>query len=456
MSLRVLIADDEQAARHGMLRALQATSCELLEAADGDAVLQSLREHAPDLVFLDLNMPGRDGLSVLREFATTRSTTEIIVVSANDQVSIAVECMRLGAADYVTKPYEVEQLRAIVRRASERLALRDRVAALQNQLDQQQAFGALVGISRPMRELFGQMTRAAKAPLPLLIRGETGTGKELIARELHRLSDRSAGPFVAVNTAAIAESLTESELFGHVKGAFTGADADRSGCFRQADGGTLFLDEIGDMPLAAQTKILRAIQERVIQPVGSSKTVAVDVRIISATHQDLEAAIPEGRFRQDLYFRIRGIELRIPPLRARREDVLLLANYFLERTHAGASVPTFAADAIDALLTHTWPGNVRELEQAILAAAAMRQSNEIRGADLPLPHRKTNADPSQFDQLRGLPLTEAKGVLIEQFERSAIEAALADNAGNVSAAARQLGLHRQSLQQKMAQWEINR
>ncbi len=439
-----------------MLRALQATGCELLEAADGDAALQSLSEHAPDLVFLDLNMPGRDGLSVLREFATMRTTTEIIVVTANDQVSIAVECMRLGAADYLTKPYEIEQLRAIVRRASERLALRDRVVSLQNQLDQQQAFGALVGISRPMRELFGQMTRAAKTPLPLLIRGETGTGKELIARELHRLSDRATGPFVAVNTAAIAESLTESELFGHVKGAFTGADADRSGCFRQADGGTLFLDEIGDMPLAAQTKILRAIQERVIQPVGSSKTVAVDVRIISATHQDLEAAIPEGRFRQDLYFRIRGIELRIPPLRARREDVLLLANYFLERTHAGASVPPFAADAIDALLAHTWPGNVRELEQTILAAGAMRQSSDIRSADLPLPHHKTNVEPPPFDQLRGLPLTEAKGILIEQFERSAIEAALADNAGNVSAAARQLGLHRQSLQQKMTQWAINR
>ena len=456
MSLRVLIADDEQAARYGMLRALKATGCELLEAADGDAVLQSLREHAPDLVFLDLNMPGRDGRSVLREFAAMRTTTEIIVVTANDQVSIAVECMRLGAADYLTKPYEVEQLRAIVRRASERLALRDRVVALQNQLDQQQAFGALVGISRPMRELFSQMTRAAKAPLPLLIRGETGTGKELIARELHRLSDRAAGPFVAVNTAAIAESLTESELFGHVKGAFTGADADRSGCFRQADGGTLFLDEIGDMPLAAQTKILRAIQEHVIQPVGSSKTVAVDVRIISATHQDLEAAISDGRFRQDLYFRIRGIELRIPPLRARREDVLLLANYFLERSFGADSIPAFAADVTDALLAHPWPGNVRELEQTIVAAAAMCHANEIRSTDLPLPRRGSSAEPQAFDHLRGLPLTEAKGMLIEQFERTAIESALSENAGNISAAARQLGLHRQSLQQKLSQLGINR
>ncbi len=395
MPLCVLIVDDELATRHRMLRALKATGCELLEATDGNAALQSIRDHATDLVFLDLNMPSLDGLSVLRELANTpaanRPACEIIVVTANNQVTAAVECMRLGAADYLTKPYEVEQLRAIVRRAAERLALRDRVAALQDQLDQQQAFGALVGISRPMRELFSQMPRAAKAPLPVLIRGETGTGKELIARELHRLSDRAAGPFVAVNTAAIAESLTESELFGHVKGAFTEADADRTGCFRQADGGTLFLDEIGDMPLAAQTKILRAIPDRIIQPVGSNKSVAVDVRIISATHQDLEEAILAGRFRQDLYFRIRGIELRVPPLRSRREDVLLLANYFLERSFVSSPPPTLATNAIDTLLAHAWPGNVRELEQTVLAAAAMSTSNEISATELSLPCRNSTA-----------------------------------------------------------------
>lgn len=460
MPLRVLIADDEQAARHGMQRALKVAGCELLEASDGEAALVAIRDLAPDLVFLDLNMPGRDGLSVLRELSNTASSSrppcEIIVVTANDQVGIAVECMRLGAADYLMKPYEVEQLRAIVRRATERLALRDRVVALQVQLDQQQACGALVGISRPMRELFSQITRAAKAPLPVLIRGETGTGKELIARELHRLSDRAAGPFVAVNTAAIAESLTESELFGHIKGAFTGADSDRLGCFRQADGGTLFLDEIGDMPTAAQTKILRAIQERVIQPVGSSKTISVDVRIISATHQDLEAAIPEGRFRQDLYFRVRGIELRVPPLRSRREDVLLLSNYFLERSFGGDLIPTLAADVIDSLLAHSWPGNVRELEQTIVAAAAMCQEQLIRVPDLPLPKREAPAGDHSFEHLRGLPLTEAKALLVEQFERSAIEAALADCEGNISAAARQLGLHRQSLQQKLAQLGLHR
>ncbi len=460
MTLRVLIADDELAARHGMSRALKVTGCELLEAADGDAALAAIRDGTLDLVFLDLTMPGRDGLSLLRELAalpaTQRPDCEIVVVTANEQIGTAVECMRLGATDYLTKPYEVEQLRGIVRRAAERLALRERVAALQGQLDQQQAFGALVGISRPMRDLFSQMIRAAKTSLPILIRGETGTGKELIAREIHRLSDRATGPFVAVNTAAIAESLTESELFGHVKGAFTGADADRPGFFRQANGGTLFLDEIGDMPIAAQTKILRAIQERIIQPVGSSKSIAADVRIVSATHQDLEAAISEGHFRQDLLFRVRGIELRVPPLRSRREDIVLLANFFLERQTATSLLPAFADDAIDTLLAHAWPGNVRELEQAVLAAAAMSESPQILAADLPIPRRTGSPAEPQFADLHGLPLTEAKNKLVEQFERCAIEAALSANGGNVSAAARQLGLHRQSLQHKMQQLGLSR
>ena len=465
MPLRVLIADDEPAARHGMLRALKVSGCELLEAENGDAAWDAIRDGGLDLVFLDLTMPGRDGLSLLRGLAalpaTQRPAVEIVVVTANEQIGTAVECMRLGAVDYLTKPFEVEQLRSIVRRTAERIALRERVTALQQQLDQQQAFGALVGISRPMRELFGQITRAAKTSLPILIRGETGTGKELIAREIHRLSDRAAGPFVAVNTAAIAESLTESELFGHVKGAFTGADADRTGFFRQADGGTLFLDEIGDMPSAAQSKILRAIQERIIQPVGSSKSHSVDVHIVSATHQDLEAAVSESRFRQDLFFRIRGIELRIPPLRNRREDIVVLANYFLERSGATSMLPTdsprtLATDAIDALLAHAWPGNVRELEQAVLAAAAMCESKAIRATDLPLPRRADSPAAPTFADLHGLPLTEAKAQLVEQFERSAIEAALSANGDNISAAARQLGLHRQSLQQKMQQLGLTR
>jgi DNA-binding NtrC family response regulator len=441
-----------------MMKALASDDYLISEAEDGGAALDAIRRDGPDLVFLDLAMPRLDGLGVLRELSATTPLPEIIVVTADDSVQSAVKCIQLGAADYITKPYEVERLRAIARRAARRVELQQRLDRLQTDLDRKQALGALVGVSRAMRELFSRVERAAKAPLDILIRGETGTGKELLAREIHRLSDRSGGPFVAVNTAAIAESLAESELFGHVRGSFTGASADRRGVFEQAHGGTLFLDEIGDMPPPTQTKILRALQERVIQPVGSSKTIPVDVRVISATHQDLQQSIDEGHFRSDLYFRIKGIELHVPPLRQRREDVILLADYFLDRLAArsNSAVPRPAADAVECLLAYSWPGNVRELEHAVTAAAAMAEKSEIRAGDLQLKSLAAADCGLDFSQLLDLPLSEAKSRLVETFERQAITTALARHNGNISAAARQLGIHRQSLQQKMEQLRITR
>jgi DNA-binding NtrC family response regulator len=458
MTIKILIADDERAARFGMAKALAQGGYQVIEAADGRAALDAIRTGLPDLVFLDLNMPGLDGQGVLRELAGSAAGCDIVVVTANDTIQAAVECMKLGAADYITKPYEVEQLRAWARRCARRRALESRVHDLQQQLDVKQAFGALVGMSRPMRELYGQMERVARAPVDVLIRGETGTGKELIAREIHRLSERCGGAFVAVNTAAIAGSLAESELFGHVKGAFTGADANRQGCFEQAQGGTLFLDEIGDMPLTAQTKILRALQERAVQPVGSSRVVPVDVRIITATHQDLEQAIAGGHFRQDLFYRIKGVELCVPPLRARHEDIVLLANYFLNRlADRLPEVPQLSAEAVGRLLTYAWPGNVRELEHTITSAATLAAGKEIHAADLRLPGTvAAAADHIAVAELMTLPLTEAKDRLVESFERNRIAAALEKHQGNISAAARALGIHRQSLQQKMSQFGIGR
>jgi DNA-binding NtrC family response regulator len=454
--LQVLIADDEAPARFGLKKALAHPDATILEAGDGAEALALIRSHAPDLVFLDLNMPGLDGLNVLQELGPAARLTEIVVVTANDNLATAVECVRLGAADYIAKPYEVEQLRAIVRRVAQRLELQERIEDLESRLDERQAFGALVGVSRPMRQLFAQMTRAAQVSADILIRGETGTGKELIAREVHRLSPRAAGPFVAVNTSAIAESLAESELFGHVRGAFTGAESNRQGVFEQAHGGTLFLDEIGDMPTAAQTKILRALQEREVQPVGSSRSVHVDVRVITATHQDLEACMSAGEFRQDLFYRIKGIELHIPPLRTRREDVLLLARYFADRSVAVEPAPEFTPAAINALLAHSWPGNVRELQHAVTNALAFATDGRITESDLGLRPRAKESSPDAFADYRELPFSDAKAKLIEDFERAMIQSALEQHAGNVSAAARQLGIHRQNLQQKMAQLGIER
>lgn len=449
--LRILIADDEAPARFGMARALKQPNHEILEAADGQAAVDAIRSQAIDLVFLDLNMPVLNGGEVLRQ-TQGRTTAEIIVVTANDRVQAAVECVHLGAADYIAKPFEVEQIRAIARRVAKRRSLESRIDDLQSQLKHEAACGALLGTSQPMRTLFQQIRRAAQAEIDVLIRGETGTGKELIAREIHRQSSRSGGPFVAVNTAAVAESLAESELFGHVRGAFTGAAIDRAGVFEQAHGGTLFLDEIGDMPSSTQAKILRALQERCVQRVGATQNVAFDVRIITATHQDLEQAVEAGRFRRDLYFRIRGLELSVPPLRHRREDILLLAGHFLEgRPRPDGAKLRFSTAAIDRLLAHVWHGNVRELEQVVRAATAMCAGEEIRPSELGLPGSGGDDDsPLEIDALLDLPLTEAKVQLIDRFERLAITRALERRQGNVSAAARDLGLHRQSLQQKIA------
>ncbi|MBS0205207.1 MAG: sigma-54-dependent Fis family transcriptional regulator [Planctomycetes bacterium] len=454
--MNILIVDDEAPARFALRRALTQSNYRILEAADGQTALQVIRSEHPDLVFLDLQMPGLGGLEVLRQWGSQIPSVEIIVLTASDNVAAAVECIRLGASDFVTKPYEVEQVRAIARRVAQRLMLQQQVADLQGQLELQQACGSLIGVSRPMRRLYEQMKKAARSSSDLLIRGETGTGKELIAREMHRLSDRAGGPFVAVNTAAIPESLTESELFGHVRGAFTGADSNRTGVFEQADGGTLFLDEIGDMPLAAQTKMLRVLQERVIQPVGAPRTLPVNVRIISATHQDLESAMADGGFRADLFYRLKGVELHVPPLRSRREDILVLAHHFLERCamDTGTQRPELTSDSVDVLLTHSWPGNVRELEQSIQRATTMCDGNCIRPADLGLSHNALTHDENPFSQYIGLPLTEARNLVVEALERSLITSALDRAAGNISEAARQLGMHRQSLQQKLAQLGI--
>ena len=446
--MRILIVDDEESARYGMAKALRAPTRDIIEARDGDEALTIIRQQQPDLVFLDLNMPGRDGMSVLSELQTNQPThmPEILIVTANDTVHHAVQSIRLGASDFLTKPYEVDHLRAIARRSEDRLQLQRQVIELQQQLDSEHSASSIIGVSRAIEQLHSQIQRAARASLPVLIRGESGTGKELVARELHENGPRAKGPFIAVNTAAIAESLVESELFGHSRGAFTGADRAREGVFRQADGGTLFLDEIGDMPATVQTRLLRVLQEGLVQPVGSEELIRVDVRVVSATHQDLEQAITEKLFRQDLYFRLRGIELSIPPLRARREDILPLAVSFLGAEH------TLTPAATSALVAHQWPGNVRELKQRIESAVAMSESKSIDVRDLGLVRDEAtqqNSDP--FEAYYDLPLTEARDRLVEEFERTMIQRALASESGNISAAARRLGLHRQSLQQKLKQ-----
>jgi len=451
--MRILVVDDAATARYAMAKCLRSAGREIVEADDGVAAIDRIREHVPDLVFLDLNLPKLDGLGVLKALADTplQSKPEIIVVTANDTVSHAVQCIRLGASDFITKPYDVDHLRAIAQRSEERVKLQARLLELQNQIEtgSQTQFGAMLGTSHVMQQVFTQITRAARVSLPVLVRGESGTGKELVARELHVRSERASRAFIAVNTAAIPDTLVESELFGHVKGAFTGAERSREGVFRQADGGTLFLDEIGDMPAGVQTRLLRVLQESVVQPVGSEELIPVDVRVISATHQDLEQAISEKLFRQDLYFRLRGIELQLPSLRARREDILPLAQAFLMESILGGHAQ-FTNDAIAALLGYLWPGNIRELKQRVLSAAAMCEGQFINAVDLGLAASHDKSQPQDpFAAYYDLPLSEGRTQILSDFETAAIRRALSAEEGNVSAAARRLGIHRQSLQQKL-------
>ena len=450
--MKILISDDDFSARYALRKLLVSDSRTILEAVDGQQTLDIIFESVPDLVFLDLNMPIKDGKAVLNAIRqnTNLAAPEIIVVTANDTVADAVECIRLGATDFVTKPFEIERMRSIAIRSQQRVQLQERLAAAQLQLESQvsaTAFDGMIGVSRVMQQLFSKISKSAATNLPVLICGESGTGKELVARSIHLRSQRASGPFVAINTAAISPSLIESELFGHVKGAFTGADRDREGVFRMADGGTLFLDEIGDMPAPIQTRLLRVLQEGQVQPVGSEKVFEVDVRVVSATHQDINQSIADKQFRQDLYFRLKGIELQIPPLRHRPEDILLLASRFLDEE------TVLSNDAISALQNDKWPGNVRELKQKVQAAAAMSDSKTITSSDLGLKVTLEQSDHNEFLKYFDLPLNEAKNLLIDRFERTVIERALALESNNISAAARRLGMHRQSLQQKIKQLE---
>ncbi len=447
--IKILVVEDDSTARYALLRAIRSADRTILEAENGQQALECIRDGAPDLVFLDLNMPVLDGLGVLSALQETPPPRlpEIVVVTANDSVHIAVECIRRGAMDFIVKPYELDHLRSLILRSEKRLALERRVIELQLQLESVPTLGRLLSVSTTMHKVFDRIRKAAPTNLSILIRGESGTGKELVARELHNHSIRRDAPFVAVNTAALSEHLIESELFGHVKGAFTGSDKNREGVFRKANGGTLFLDEIGDMPSSVQTRLLRVLQEGVLTPVGSEEEIQVDVRVISATHQNLEEAIREHRFRSDLYFRLRGIELELPPLRSRSEDVLLLAHHFLP---AGM---TLSSHATTALVQHAWPGNVRELKQRVEGAVALAASTSIEPEDLGLTshHQPIGSDEgmSFFEPYFVLPLTEAKQKIAEHYERLAIEQALAAEGNNISAAARRLGIHRQSLQQKL-------
>ena len=448
--MRILVVDDEPAIRFSLTELLEADGHDVREAEHAPAALALLEQAPVDLVLTDLRMPKVSGLELLAAARAHHPDVLVVLVTAHGDERVAVRALREGAYDYLPKPFDNDEVRATVRRAHEVLALRAENARLRDELAG--SYRGLIGDSPALRQVQQLVARAAPADITVLVTGESGTGKELVARALHAESRRSRRAFLALNCAALPPELAETELFGHVKGAFTGAARDREGLFEAADGGTLFLDEIGDLAPAAQAKLLRVLESREVTRVGDTRAQPVDVRVVAATNRPLGELEREGRFRADLRYRLEVLTIALPPLRDRREDVLPLAVHLLARAAELQSrrAPTLSEPARAALLAHDWPGNVRELRNAMERALVLAAGPAIELADLPQAVSRSEAPPRSADAFTAaLPLGEARRRAHDGFDREYLEAALARHDGNVSRTAQTLGVHRQSLQKML-------
>lgn len=446
MKGRILIVDDDRDLCVVLEARLQRAGYEVAWCTEGREALHRAAEETFDVVLTDLNMRGIDGIELAERLAASRPDVPVVVITAFGSLDTAVAAIRAGAYDFITKPFEVEFLDLALSRAVQHRALREELVRLRSRQIEVDAGWPLIGSSRTMTRLRELVNRVAQSDAPVLIRGETGTGKELVARAVHERSGRARGPFVAVNCAAVPGPLLESELFGHVKGAFTDARSDRVGLVTSADAGTLFLDEVGDLPLEFQPKLLRMLQERSVRPVGSDRESPFDARVVAATNRDLEDDIESGRFREDLFFRLDVLSVEVPALRARGSDVLLLAQHFLERSaaSAGKRVSGISTPAAKRLVRYAWPGNVRELANCIERAVALTSYDRIVVDDLPDRIRKyrrrdvivASEDPSEL-------------VSLDEVERRYAHRVLEAVGGNKTAAARILGVDRKTLYRKL-------
>ncbi len=446
MKQTILIVDDERSIRVGLNGLLSKEGYEVSLAENGAEALRMLVSQPFDLVLTDLRMPGLDGVSLLKQVKTQYPDVVVIMMTAYGSEKIAVEAMKAGAYDYLVKPFDNDEVRIILQQALEQAALRREVRQLRERCEAAFRFERMIGSSPAMQRVFDVVKKVAPTDLTVLITGESGTGKELIANALHQNSPRKNGPFIKVNCAAMTRELVESELFGHEKGAFTGAVALREGKFEAADGGTLFLDEIGDMSQDTQAKVLRVLQEREFERVGGNRTIKVEVRVLAATNRNLQQMVQEGKFREDLFYRLNVVPILLPPLRERREDLPLLASHFLQEaaTRPARSPALLSADAYAVLLNAPWPGNVRELKNVIEAAAVLSPGPEIQATDLHIGQQLSNSTPPATFSFK-----EAKQQVIDAFERDFITRALRRHHHNITKAAEEMGMLRQQLQQKV-------
>ncbi len=435
----VFVVDDDPMVRTLLDRWLDIGGFEISSLSSGDSCMQALTEELPSVILLDVNMPGTDGMEILRQIREHNPLIPVVMLTANDGVETVVRAMKLGAYDYLTKPLDRTKLLTTVKNAAEHGRLSFRVAQLEREVEGR-GYAGIVGNSPEMQRIFRQLDRLSKSDVSVLIHGESGTGKELVARALHMSGGRSRGPFVAVNSAAIPESLLESELFGHEKGAFTGAVARRAGRFEEANKGTIFLDEIGELSPAVQAKLLRVLQERKFQRLGGQATITSDFRLITATHRNLAEDVDTGRFRQDLYFRLAVFDLEIPPLRQRLEDIPALAQAFIQQfgRESGATADVLSPEALQVLLAYKWPGNVRELQNVIQRALVVAEGSEIRVADLPARLRGTSEIASPTPQNAVVD----DGATLLDVSRKLVHTTLIKHAGNASAVMRELGIGR--------------
>ncbi len=447
----MLVVDDDEAMCSMLVVRLGNRGFAVTARTAPSEALRFVQDEDVDALVTDVNMKGTNGLDLCRKALEVRPNLPVILVTAFGSMETAIEAIRAGAYDFLPKPFEIDQLVLAVERGIALARLKDEVLRLRRAVAQANSFDALLGSSPKMTELYALLDKVASSDAPALITGESGTGKELVARALHKKGPRAKGPFVAVNCAAMPEALLESELFGHAKGAFTDAKANKTGLFASAEGGTIFLDEIGELPLGLQPKLLRALQEHQVRPVGATNEIAFDARIVTATNRDLESMVDARAFREDLFFRINVIQIPLPPLRARGGDVLLLAQHFLERVAARANkrIVGLSPEAAQKIMAYSWPGNVRELENGIERAVALASFDRIAVGDLP---EKIRTYKSTQLVLAGDDLTEL--VSLDEMDRRYAVRVLESVAGNKSAAARILGIERKTLYRMLQRWGL--
>lgn len=457
--MKILIVDDEKTARYGMKKALDIKG-DIFEASNLREAETICEREKPEVILLDLNLGGEDGFDLLIRTQDLEPRPSVVIITAHGSEKVAVDAMKKGAFDYLSKPFEIDELRLVVRNASEHAQLLQENARLKGALAAATSYGEIIGGSESIRKVFSMIEKVSETDITVLLTGESGCGKELVAREIHRNSPRSGNEMVTVNCAAIPDNLIESELFGHEKGAFTGALQRRIGKFEKARGGTLFLDEIGDMPLDTQAKILRVLEEKKIERLGSNQQFDVDVRVISATNRDLKSMVEEGTFRNDLFYRLEVVNIPIPALRERREDIPLLIDYFTDlfcERHQRNRLE-FSPEALSLLIQYSYPGNVRQLRNLIERLTVLSGDGKVNVSDLPSevrffdPRTISGPESSGLETLLEMEFREAR----ESFERRYLLSRLAAHNNNITHTAEAIGVHRQSLQQKIKDLDLKK